>query len=68
MGDDGKREWLNWVAGIEAVENLKQLCTKNALSEIRAFSNLLKAFFRCCFKPSILNRFLSLWCKNSCTA
>ena len=68
MGDDGKREWLNWVAGIEAVENLKQPCTTNALSEITALSNLLKAFFRCCLKPLILNRFLSLWCKNSCTA
>jgi len=59
LEDDDKSEWLKWVAGKEAVENLKQPCTTNALPEITALSNLLKAFFRYCLKPLILNRFFS---------
>jgi hypothetical protein len=66
--DDDKSEWLKWVAGKEAVENLKQLCATNALSEITDLSNLLKAFFRYCLNPLTPERFFSLWCKNSCTA
>lgn len=57
--DDDKSEWLKWVAGKEAVENLKQLCNTNALSEIIVLSNLPKASFRCCIDPLILDRFLS---------
>jgi hypothetical protein len=66
--DDDKSGWLKWVAGKEAVENLKQPCTTNALPEITALSNLLKAFFRYCLNPLTPVRFFSQWCKNSCTA
>jgi hypothetical protein len=66
--DDDKSEWLKWMAGKEAVENLKQPGTTNALSEIIAFNSLLKTSFKYCLNPVTPERFFSQWCKNSCTA
>jgi len=68
LEEDDKSEWLKWVAGKDAVENLKQPCTTNALPEIIALGNLLKAFFRYCLNPLTPVRFFSQWCKYSCTA